>query len=352
LLAPGDFSIAKDNRLRVFSRNQFCRRGGSSNYSFYQFALSRSSSYCLRSLTAHQEADMWRTYAIVLPLFFFLFQGSTRAQEVVVPAGTLLHCTLDEPNFSSATAEVGDPVLCYLRSLQQFGRTIFPRGSYLQGHLEAAKEPGHFFGKGYIQIQFDRIGLPNTDMPIPSKVILAHGFKVDRQGDIVGHGHAKRDAVEWMIPPLWPWKVVSLPARGPRPTLKGEEPLTLRLMEDVVLPRTAIVLPPGWHFFGEHSALSSVAPAPAASASTAQLASAQSKTPLAARSERVTRIALRSYVVFDVAKYRIVGDHLDCVLPDGQESTVELREVNWRKTSQLNAERAKAPILEASLRAN
>jgi len=297
---------------------------------------------------------MLRTYALVLLLFFLLFQGSTRAQEVVVPAGTLLHCTLDEPNFSSATAAVGDPVLCYLRSLQQFGRTIFPRGSYLQGHLEAAKEPGHFFGKGFLQIQFDRIGLPSTDMPIPSKIIQAHGFKVDRQGDIVGHGHAKRDAVEWMIPPLWPWKVVSLPARGPRPTLKGEELLTLRLMEDVVLPRTAIVLPPGWHFFGEHSALSSATPAPAraASASTVQLASAQSKPPLEARSERVTRIALASNVVFDVAKYRIDGDHLNCVLPDGQESTVELRDVDWRRTSQLNAARAKAPILEASLRAN
>jgi hypothetical protein len=295
---------------------------------------------------------MWRTYALVLPLFIFLLQGSTRAQDVVVPAGTLLHCTLDEPNFSSATAAVGDPVLCHLRSLQQFGRTIFPRGSYLQGHLEAAKEPGHFFGKGFLQIQFDRIGLPSTDMPIPSKIVQAHGFKVDRQGDIVGHGHAKRDVVEWMIPPLWPWKVVSLPARGPRPTLKGEEQLTLRLMEDVVLPRTAIVLPPGWHFFGERSALSSVAPVPAASASTAQSAPAQSKPPLEARSERVTRIALTSNVVFDVAKYRIDGDHLNCVLPDGQESTVELRDVNWRKTSQLNAERGTAPILQASLRSN
>jgi hypothetical protein len=295
---------------------------------------------------------MWRTYALVLPLFIFLFQASTRAQDVVVPAGTLLHCTLDEPNFSSATAAVGDPVLCHLRSLQQFGRTIFPRGSYLQGHLEAAKEPGHFFGKGFLQIQFDRIGLPSTDMPIPSKIIQAHGFKVDRQGDIVGHGHAKRDVVEWMIPPLWPWKLVSLPARGPRPTLKGEEQLTMRLMEDVVLPRTAIVLPPGWHFFGERSALSSVAPVPAASASSAPLAPAQSKPPLEGRSERVTRIALTSNVVFDVAKYRIDGDHLNCVLPDGQESTVELREVNWRKTSQLNAERGKAPIMEASLRSN
>src|ERR1700746_1060016 len=128
---------------------------------------------------------MWRTYALMLISLFCLLlcQTGIRAQEIVVPAGTLLHCTLDEPNFSSATADIGDPVLCHLSSLQQFGRTVFPRGSYLQGHLEAAKEPGHLFGKGYLQIQFDRIGLPNTDMPISSKIIVAHGYRVDRQGD-------------------------------------------------------------------------------------------------------------------------------------------------------------------------
>jgi hypothetical protein len=307
---------------------------------------------------------MWPNYRLVLPLFVVLFvvlyillcPGGAKAQEVVVPAGTLVHCTLDEPNFSSATAQVGDPVLCHLSTLQQFGRTLFPRGSYLQGHLEAAKEPGHFVGKGYLQIQFDRIGLPTTDIPIPSKIIQAHGYKVDRQGDIVGHGHAKRDAVEWMIPPLWPWKVLSLPARGPRPALKGEEALTLRVMEDVVLPRTAIVLPPGWHFFGERSSLSATAPGLAAPG--ARLASPQSgQAPQAGASdegqgERVTRIALNSNVVFDVAKYRIDGDHLSCVLPDGEQNTVGLRDVNWRRTSQLNAERGKAPVLEASLRSN
>jgi hypothetical protein len=291
---------------------------------------------------------MWRIYALTLPLFFMLCQTSTRAQEVVVPAGTLIHCTLDEPNFSSATAEVGDPVLCHLSSLQQFGRTVFPRGSYLQGHLEAAKEPGHFVGKGYLKIQFDRIGLPNTDLPIPSKIIVAHGYKVDRQGDIVGRGHAKRDAVEWMIPPLWPWKVVSLPARGPRPTLKGEEALTLRLMEDVVLPRTALVPAPGWHYFGQSSSLSPAAPAPGASGS--RLASAESKAAVEPREARVTRIALTSNADFDVTNYRIDGDQLNYMLPDGQTGAVGVHDVNWRKTSQLNAERGKAPILQANLR--
>jgi hypothetical protein len=291
---------------------------------------------------------MWRIYALTLPLFFMLCQTSTRAQEVVVPAGTLIHCTLDEPNLSSATAEVGDPVLCHLSSLQQFGRTVFPRDSYLQGHLEAAKEPGHFVGKGYLKIQFDRIGLPNTDLPIPSKIIVAHGYKVDRQGDIVGRGHAKRDVVEWMIPPLWPWKVVSLPARGPRPTLKGEEALTLRLMEDVVLPRTALVPAPGWHYFGQSSSLSPAAPVPGPSGP--RLASSESNAAVEPRAARVTRIALTSSADFEVTNYRIDGDQLNYVLPDGQTGAVGVHDVNWRKTSQLNAERGKAPILQANLR--
>ena len=81
------------------------------------------------------------------------------AQDILVPAGTLLQCTMEEPNFSSATASVGDPVLCHLRSFQEFGRPVFPRGSMLAGHLEADKDPGHFVGKGYLKITFDHNGV-------------------------------------------------------------------------------------------------------------------------------------------------------------------------------------------------
>src|SRR5262249_2973945 len=141
------------------------------------------------------------------------------------------------PNFSSATVQVGDPVLCHLSSIQEFGRNAFPRGAYMSGHLEAAKDPGHFVGKGYLKVVFDRIVMPNSDVTVDTKVVAAQGYKVDKQGDMKGKGHAKRDVIEWMLPPLWPWKVIMLPARGPRPTLKNEETLTMRLMEDVTIPR-------------------------------------------------------------------------------------------------------------------
>ena len=172
------------------------------------------------------------------------------AREMVLPAGTLLQCTLNEPNFSSASVAVGDPVLCHLRSMTEFGQQAFPRGSYLVGHLESAQDPGHFWGKGNLRLQFDRIGLPGGDMPLDAKVISTRGYKVDKNGNIDGKGHAKRDIVEWMLPPLWPWKIIMLPARGPRPTLKGESQLTLRLMDDVQIPQVSQTIGPDWHFFG------------------------------------------------------------------------------------------------------
>ena len=186
----------------------------------------------------------------VLVASLLVFSLSASAREMVLPAGTLLQCTMNEPNFSSSTVAVGDPVLCHLHSVTEFGQQAFPRGSYLVGHLESAKDPGHFWGKGDLKLMFDRIGMPQGDMPLDAKVIATRGFKVDKEGDIRGKGHAKRDVVEWMLPPLWPWKIIMLPARGPRPKLKGETVLSLRLMDDVQIPQVAASNGPDWHFFG------------------------------------------------------------------------------------------------------
>src|SRR5271169_13491 len=281
-----------------------------------------------------------------------------RAQDQLVPAGTLLQCTLDEPNFSSATAAVGDPVLCHLRTMQEFGKPMFPRGSMLGGHLEAEKDPGHFVGKGYLKITFDRVVLPNGDLPLPAKVILARGYKVDKQGAIDGNGHATRDVVEWMLPPLWPWKVISLPFRGPRPTLKGEEPLELRLMDDIVLPQS--LMHPDRPPYASSSRPASYKAKPQTNAMQLTVAKSVSTTSestaiehtassLASENmqiivpqpgerqtiERLTILVLKSSESYEVTKYQRDGDLLMFVDTQGRKGGVDVNEVDWRKTSEL-----------------
>jgi hypothetical protein len=317
---------------------------------------------------------------LIFSLMILGLQASAKAQDILVPAGTLLRCTLDEPNFSSATADIGDPVICHLSSLREFGQNIFPRGSYLGGHLEADKEPGHFVGKGYLKLEFDRIGFSSTDVPVPSKVIAAKGYKVDRHGDIVGRGHPKRDVVEWLIPPLWPWKIITLPARGPRPTLKGEEQITVRLMDDIQIPRQvaqSYVRPTSYDrphpsyrpqsfdrppsSGGQRSSEPAQAVSPpennipdvtyAAQSTTEQekqpavsepsLAQAEPSAPnsTAMRLPLGTKwIALKPGNVYAVTNYRIHEGSVTYVLSSGAKGSVDITEVDWRKTSHLNAE--------------
>lgn len=270
--------------------------------------------------------------------------GTARAQDVLVPAGTLLQCTMDEPNFSSKTAAIGDPVLCHLRTMQEFGRPLFPRGSMLGGHLEADKEPGHFVGKGYLKITFDRVILPNGDLPVPAKVIVARGYKVDKEGDIDGKGHAKRDVVEWMLPPLWPWKVITLPGRGPRPTLKGEEPLELRLMDDIVIPHTVAYGPNRPPYASSVRPSSDHIPAqtqptamPVIPKATEIVAKETVTTAPTQPATRMTTLVLKTNEVYEVSKYQVNGEVLQYQDLAGKQGAVSVNLVDWKKTTELSA---------------
>jgi hypothetical protein len=257
--------------------------------------------------------------------------------------------------------------------------------------LEADKEPGHFVGKGYLKIEFDRIGFPDSDIPVPSKIIAAKGYKVDKKGDIVGKGHATRDTVEWLIPPLWPWKVLTLPARGPRPTLKGEEQVTVRLMDDIDVPRPGGSLrsyarppaPASYHsqsFQKPVSLKNSTQPAekpvnnneaPELSGTTYEAANVTPSEPALANAAassqpteqivrtssvvsgqpaRVRLIALKSENVYAVTSYRISGGSLSYVLASGSKGSIDLTEVDWRATSRLNAESTSAAADKANQR--
>ena len=159
--------------------------------------------------------------------------------ERLIPAGSLISCTVAEPRISSKTTAVGDPVLCQVGHAERYGRSTLPQESYLVGRFEDYKDPGHFVGKGWMELKFDRMVIePDTVIPVDARVVDVPGYKVDNQGRILGKGHATRDIVTWSIPILWPIDLLMLPMRGPRPTLKEETRLTLKVMDDLGVPAT------------------------------------------------------------------------------------------------------------------
>jgi hypothetical protein len=173
-----------------------------------------------------------------LALMAFVASGSLTAGAVqLIPAGSKMECLVSE-KISSKTMQVGDPVLCQVNHSEAYGRSVFPYGSYITGHFEEYKDPGHFVGKGWMELKFDKLIVGNdTVIPIASRVIAtSQKNPVDKEGRIDGTGHAVRDTVEWLIPVLWPIDLINLPRRGPTPTLKPESRLTILMLEDVGIP--------------------------------------------------------------------------------------------------------------------
>jgi hypothetical protein len=163
--------------------------------------------------------------------------ASDYASDQLLPAGSLIQCTTNEPRLSSKTEAIGDPVTCRVSHAVHVGRSVLPYDSYLVGRFEDYRDPGHFVGKGWMQLTFDRMVVePDTIIPVDAKVVDVPGYNIDRQGRILGKGHATRDTIMWMIPVLWPIDLLELPRRGPRPTLKAETRMTVKLMDDLRVP--------------------------------------------------------------------------------------------------------------------
>lgn len=155
----------------------------------------------------------------------------------LVPAGSVITCTIAEPKVSSKTQNIGDPILCQLSHVEAYGRAQFPYGAYLEGRFEEYKDPGHFVGKGWMELKFDRmIVQPDTVVPVNVRVVATPKYPVDKEGRIHGTGHPVRDAIEWSIPLLWPIDLINLPRRGPRPVLAAETRLTMKVLDDFGIP--------------------------------------------------------------------------------------------------------------------
>src|SRR5262249_20527076 len=181
---------------------------------------------------------------------------------------------------------------------------------------------------------------------------------------IKGKGHATRDVVEWLIPPLWPWKLLMLPARGPRPALKGEEPLQLRLMDDIVVPRNMSAAASFPHLDRPPYASSNI-PKPTADLGTLPLHPSSQPAmmfpdkpvvpvampvsevkpevlpaarPTAALNARMTILVLKSNQELEVIKYRIDNGVVTYQQLNGTQGAVDATQIDWRRTTQMTAE--------------
>jgi hypothetical protein len=179
---------------------------------------------------------------LLAPLLLLVSAAIPAGAEQMIPAGSVVQCMVAD-SISSKTTRVGDPILCMVSHAELYGRSTFPFGSYLEGHFEAYKDPGHFVGKGWMELKFDRMVVGNdTVIPIETRVIATSGKNaVTGDGRIMGTGHAVRDTVEWMIPVLWPIDLINLPRRGPTPVLKPETRLTVKVLDDFGIPTKAEV---------------------------------------------------------------------------------------------------------------
>jgi hypothetical protein len=295
------------------------------------------------------------------PIGWTQVETVTVAGGMFVPAGTLIGCTLDEPNFSSQTSKPGDPVLCKTNSVEMFGRSLIPRGAYLSARFRNYRDPGHFVGKGWIQLEFTKLTLPGGSVSLDAKVISAARYRVNGDGKIQGRGHAKRDAVEWAIPILWPVKVLTLPARGPRPALKGETRIEVRLMEDLVIPESAYAAsglttrPAASQFRPDRGAgivaplvgdswSDSVSPPPRQPLTSV---SVTNRGQLASVQPRLTVLVLRGGRMYMVADYWVEKDNLNYRNAGGPTRALPLDSLDLPMTRQLNAERGVPFVLAA-----
>jgi hypothetical protein len=257
----------------------------------------------------------------------------------------------------------GDQFVCHAEAVQQFGREAFPRGTYLAGHLEYFKDPGHFVGKCWLKLEFDRIGLHHLPRPKRRKhpldhvarwvtvaanvPLTVHSISPDRY-DLAWNRHFGARQAD-----------LTLPARGPRPELKGEVQSTMRLMEDVIVPNLTATVPragsqptaeafsvaknpslsvpsiryvppnvPVWQNRVSCGLLNASKPA----AESEPTGGAEPNLTRVRRATAVTLIALKSSTIYGATDYWLDSGRLSYILPTGIEQSVDLADVDWENT--------------------
>jgi hypothetical protein len=104
-------------------------------------------------------------------------------REITIPAGTVLHVTLETP-VGSDISRIDQPVRGSLRSaVTVHGTEALPAGTAVNGHVTAARRPGRVKGRGYVAMRFTEVDAPGEGSTRISSAAVGHLAPATKQKD-------------------------------------------------------------------------------------------------------------------------------------------------------------------------
>lgn len=104
-------------------------------------------------------------------------------REITIPAGTILHVTLDT-TVGSDISRVEQPVKGALRSAVVVrGVEVLPAGTSVLGHVTAAQRPGRVKGRGYVAMRFTNVDTPGAGTTKIATATVGHTAPATKEKD-------------------------------------------------------------------------------------------------------------------------------------------------------------------------
>ena len=104
-------------------------------------------------------------------------------REITIPAGTILHVTLDTP-VGSDISRIDQPVKGALRSAVVVrGVEVLPAGTSVLGHVTAARRPGRVKGRGYVAMRFTNVDTPGEGTTKIATAAVGHLAPATKEKD-------------------------------------------------------------------------------------------------------------------------------------------------------------------------
>jgi len=109
--------------------------------------------------------------------------GAAEYREVSIPAGTILHVTLDTA-VGSDISRIEEPVKGALQSpVVVHGVEVLPAGTSVLGHVTSARRPGRVRGRGYVAMRFTNVDTPGEGTTKISTATVGHLAPATKQND-------------------------------------------------------------------------------------------------------------------------------------------------------------------------